>query len=114
MVDFSFVPASITIAPGDTIVWKSIQQCCVTHTTTRSTSPMTWNAVVPLNNTFKLVFNEQGTFNYVCANHAGIGMTGSVAVLSKVPSLGWMGLALLLSSLGAMAIWILERRRKTA
>lgn len=114
MVDFAFVPASITIEPGDTIVWKSSQQCCLLHTSTRSTGPMTWNAVVPLNTTFKLAFNDQGTFNYVCNNHVGIGMTGSVTVLSKVPSLGWLGLALLFSCLAATALWILESRRRTA
>jgi plastocyanin len=114
MIDFAFVPASLTIAPGDTVVWKSTQQCCLLHTSTRSTGPMTWNAVVPLNTTFKLAFNQQGTFNYVCNNHAGIGMVGSVTVLSKVPSLGWLGLVLLLASLAAAAIWILSRRRKAA
>ncbi|HXF49309.1 MAG TPA: hypothetical protein VNL73_07790 [Verrucomicrobiae bacterium] len=46
MIDFAFIPASITIAPGDTIVWRSTQQCCLLHTSTRSTGPMTWNAVV--------------------------------------------------------------------
>jgi plastocyanin len=114
MIDFAFIPASITIAPGDTIVWRSTQQCCLLHTSTRSTGPMTWNAVVPLNTTFKLAFNNQGTFNYVCANHAGIGMTGSITVLSKVPSLGWLGLTLLFSCLAAAALWILENRGKTA
>ncbi len=114
MIDFAFVPASLTVAPGDTVVWKSTQQCCLLHTSTRSTGPMTWNAVVPLNTTFKLAFNQQGTFNYVCSNHAGIGMVGSVSVLSKVPSLGWLGLVLLLASLTAVGIWMLERRRKAA
>lgn len=114
MQDFAFVPASLTVAPGDTVVWKSTQQCCLLHTSTRSTGPMTWNAVVPLNTTFKLAFNQQGTFNYFCNNHAGIGMVGSVTVLSKVPSLGWLGLVLLLASLTAAAIWILARRRKAA
>jgi plastocyanin len=112
MVDFAFVPASITIAPGDTIVWRSTQQCCLLHTSTRSTGPMTWNAVVPLNTSFKLAFHQQGTFNYVCSNHAGIGMTGSVTVLSKVPSLGWLGLVLLLASLTATGLYILEKKRK--
>ena len=114
MVDFSFVPSSITIAPGDTIVWKSTQQCCITHTTTRTSSPMTWSSPVPLGNTFQLQFNDQGTFNYFCSPHQGIGMTGSVTVLSKVPSLGWLGLTLLFSCLASAALWILESRRKTA
>lgn len=112
MVDFAFVPASITIEPGDTIVWRSTQQCCLLHTSTRSSGPMTWNAVVPLNTTFKLAFNNQGTFNYVCSNHAGIGMVGSITVLSKVPALGWLGLTLLFSCLAAAGLYILENRRK--
>ena len=114
MVDFAFVPASITISQGDTIVWKSTQQCCITHTTTRSTGPMTWNATVPLNTTFRLAFNQTGTFTYDCIPHAGLGMNGSVTVVSRVPSLGWLGLALLLSSLTAAALYVLEGRRKTA
>lgn len=117
MIDFAFVPASITIAPGDTVVWKSTQQCCITHTTTRSTGPMTWDATVPLNSTFQQAFTQQGTFNYVCTPHQGLGMSGSVTVfsvaLSKAPSLGWLGLALLLASLGAAGIWTL-RKKKTA
>jgi plastocyanin len=114
MIDFAFVPASITVNPGDTVVWKSTQQCCIMHTSTRSSGPMTWNASVPLNSTFNLQFNQQGTFSYFCTPHQGIGMTGSVTVVSKVPSLGWLGLAFLLSSLAAATLWILENRRKTA
>ena len=112
MIDFAFVPASITISPGDTIVWKSIQQCCDTHTTTRSTEPMTWGATVPMNGTFQRIFGQQGTFNYVCTPHAGIGMTGSVTVISKVPSLGWLGITLLLASMGAAAVWLLQQRKR--
>jgi plastocyanin len=111
MVDFSFVPSSITIAPGDTIVWKSTQACCITHTTTRSTGPMTWDATVPLNSTFQRIFGQQGTFNYACTPHEGIGMTGSVTVIAKIPSLGWLGLTLLFASVGVAAVWLLQRRK---
>lgn len=111
MTDFAFVPASITIAPGDTIVWKSTQACCITHTTTRSTGPMTWDATVPLNSTFQRIFGQQGTFNYVCTPHAGIGMAGSVTVVAKIPSLGWLGLTLLFASVGVAAVWLLQRRK---
>jgi plastocyanin len=111
MTDFAFVPASVTISLGDTIVWKSTQQCCIVHTTTRSAGPMTWDATVPLNTTFQLVFGQAGMFNYECTPHAGIGMTGSIVVQQSTPSLGWAGLALLLSSLGSAGAWLLQRRK---
>lgn len=117
MVDFSFVPPAITIAPGDTIVWKSTQACCIPHTTTRSSGPSTWDSgPVALNGTFQLVFPNRGTFNYECTPHGLSGMTGVVTVveLPKVPVMGYAGLALLLASLAAAGIWILHRRRQTA
>ena len=112
--DFSFVPSSLTVHPGDTVVWKVTQECCIAHTTTRSTAPMTWNSgPLALNQTFQQVFNQTGTFSYFCSAHAGIGMVGSITVISTIPSLGWLGLALLLASLAVAAVWILERKRKT-
>jgi plastocyanin len=116
MIDFSFVPAAITIAPGDTIVWKSTQQCCIPHTTTRAAGPMTWNSGdVALNGTFQLAFPNRGTFNYECIPHGPSGMTGVVTVveLPKVPVMGYVGLALLLASLAAAGIWMLYRKRQT-
>jgi plastocyanin len=114
MVDYAFVPATIVISPGDTIVWKSTQQCCEEHTTTRSFGTMTWDAAVPLNSTYQLTFNQVGTFNYGCTSHFGLGMAGSIIVFNPAPTLGWAGLLLLLASLAAAGIWMLERRRKTA
>jgi plastocyanin len=116
MVDFSFVPANLTIQAFDTVVFKSTQECCIPHTTTRSTGPVTWDSgPVPLNGTFSLVFNQVGTYNYECTPHGLSGMTGSITVVApKVPVLGYLGLALLLSSLAATGAWLLLRRRRTA
>lgn len=114
MQDFEFVPASLTIFAGDTVVWKSIVQCCIQHTTTRTSTPMTWNATVPLNSTFRLAFNQTGTFNYVCTPHAGLGMTGSITVQPPPPpvtALGWLGFLFLAASLTAAALWMLEGKR---
>ncbi len=114
MTDFAFVPASIVIKAGDTIVWKSTQQCCIPHTTTR-TGFFSWNSgAVPLNGTFMQAFPDGGSYDYYCEPHAGIGMLGTINVASSIPSNSWMGLVLLFSSLGAAAIWLLERKRKTA
>jgi plastocyanin len=121
--DFSFVPSSLTIEAGDTVVWKSILQCCIEHTSTRSVSPKTWNSgPIPLGGTFKVVFQfaDSGTFNYFCQPHQGLGMVGSITALPiktvtvTAGALNWLGLVLLLASLTAAAIYILESRRKTA
>ena len=120
--DFTFVPASLTIQAGDTVVWKVAQECCLQHTTTRSSSPKIWNSgPLALGATFRVVFSfaDSGTFSYFCSPHQGIGMTGSVTALpiASVPNAGalsWLGLLLLGMSLTAAGIWILERERKTA
>lgn len=112
--DFQFVPKVLAVNLGDTVVWKVIQECCLPHTSTRSYAP-SWNSgPLALNATFSRVFTEPGSFDYACATHASLGMVGQITVLSTVPSTGWVGLALLLASLGAAAVWFLQRRRKLA
>ncbi|HLG94561.1 MAG TPA: plastocyanin/azurin family copper-binding protein [candidate division Zixibacteria bacterium] len=120
VMDFRFVPAALTIQTGDTVLWRVFQQCCIEHSTTRSASPMSWNSGdLALGDTFQLPFPDTGTFNYFCIPHQGIGMIGSITVQPRPPAppvstMGQLGLALLLASLAAAAIWILEHRRKTA
>ncbi len=112
MQDFQFVPKVLIVNPGDTVVWKSIQQCCDTHTTTRDYAPA-WNSgSVPLNGTFQRAFTEAGSYEYYCTPHKVIGMIGQISVTSKVPSNGWPGLALLFASLGVAAVWWLQRKRE--
>jgi plastocyanin len=114
MQDFQFVPKVLVVNPGDTVVWKSIQFCCDQHTSTRSFAPA-WNSgPVPLNGTFQRAFTEGGSHEYWCDPHKAIGMTGQITVTTRVPSTSWMGLTLLLASLGAVALWVLGYRRKTA
>lgn len=118
--DFSFVPASKIIQAGDTIRWRVFQKCCLEHTVTRFDSPMSWDSG-PLNlgDVFQLAFPDTGQFEYFCSNHEYIGMIGSITVQPRSPApavsvTGRVGLFLLLASLAAGAIWILERRRKMA
>lgn len=115
-VDFAFQPPTLTIKAGDTVVWKVTEECCLPHTTTRSSTPMTWNSGnLLLGGTFKVVFPDTGTFDYVCSNHSDLGMVGTIRVqYPKVPTLGWLGILLLLASLTATGIWLLQRRRQTA
>jgi plastocyanin len=121
--DFSFMPSTLTIKAGDTVVWKSVLQCCVPHTSSRAASPKPWNSgSIPLNGTFTLVFSvaDSGTFSYFCQPHLGLGMTGTIIALpiETVPAyagaLNYLGLAFLGLTLAAAAIWVLERRRRLA
>lgn len=81
VVDFSFIPASLTLTPGDTVVWKVTQECCIAHTVTRTLSPA-WNSgPLLLGETFQLVFPECGTYSYFCSPHQGLGMVGTIKVV---------------------------------
>ncbi len=117
--DFRFVPATLTVQRGGTVVWKVVQQCCLVHTVSRDNEPMSWDSgPVPLGGTFQITFPSTGNFSYFCTSHLGLGMAGSINVVnpppSTVPATGWLGLLLLGASLTAAGIWILERKRKTA
>ncbi len=114
MQDFQFVPKVLVINPGDTVVWKSIQFCCDQHTSTRTLTSGWDSGPLPLNGTFQRAFTEAGSYEYWCTPHKPIGMIGQVTVTSRVPSTDRLGLVLLLASLAAAGIWMLERRRKTA
>ncbi|HLG94562.1 MAG TPA: plastocyanin/azurin family copper-binding protein [candidate division Zixibacteria bacterium] len=113
MQDFQFVPKILVVNPGDTVVWKSVQECCLAHTSTRSLTS-SWNSgPVPLNGTFQRAFTESGSYEYFCDSHRTIGMVGQITVTSRVPSSGWLGLTLLLASLTAATLWVLEQRKTT-
>ncbi|MCI0330768.1 MAG: plastocyanin/azurin family copper-binding protein [candidate division Zixibacteria bacterium] len=114
--DFNFFPASLTIRPGDKVVWKFIQACCIDHTVTRTASPMSWNSgSLAVGETFELVFPTAGTFAYHCIPHQAIGMTGSITVEPiRASTLGWLGLFLLAASLTAAGIYVLGYKRQSA
>ena len=99
MSGVSFEPASITIAPGDTIVWENSDS--QGHTVTayadnipdgatyfasggfdseekaRSNYP---DGTLKQGETFKHTFSTTGTFEYFCIPHESAGMTGTVQV----------------------------------
>ena len=76
---FAFVPDTITINQGDSIVW--INNDAVPHTSTSDTG--LWDSGT-LNNgdSFVLAFDSSGTFPYHCAIH--LSMTATVEVLPAV------------------------------
>jgi len=75
---FFFNPKTITINVGDTVLWTNSSG---THTLLGTGSdPICSGAALPCGHTF----NTPGTFAYECTvpGHAGLGMTGTVVVVS--------------------------------
>lgn len=70
--NFAFVPVSIKVAPGTTVVWINADQ--IPHTTT-STNPTAstdgaWDSKpIPPGGTFRVTFRKPGTYVYGCTIH---------------------------------------------
>ena len=80
----SFIPANLTIARTDTVIWTWTS---LSHTVTNGTGSTDPNVGtlfdVPLNSlnpTFKYVFGTAGTFPYFCRPHELFGMKGTITV----------------------------------
>src|SRR5688572_22508575 len=70
---FAFVPSTVTIAVGDSVIWT--ERDGFGHSTTSDTG--VWDSGgLPLNGTFMFTFNNAGTFPYHCTPHPE--MTGTV------------------------------------
>ena len=74
---FTFVPATITISKGTTVIWT--QGDSVTHTVTGTDFD---SGGLSQGQTFSHTFNDEGTFNYGCTIHPT--MTGKVIVTGTV------------------------------
>ncbi len=82
--DMTFSPATVSIAPGETITWNF--NAPLPHTTTSDTNvgPEVWDSGVLTSGTFSHTFNTAGTYPYYCAVHSfpgGTLMNGVVEVL---------------------------------
>ncbi len=74
ITNFAFVPATVTISKGTTVVWTQ-QDSGVSHTVTDigfDSPPLSQGQ------TFNQTFNDAGTFNYHCSIHPT--MTGTIIV----------------------------------
>ena len=80
VVDFNFLPPSLTVAPGDTVLWIVAPACCI-HTVTRAVSPAWDSGPLTSGGEFKRAFPVCGTFNYFCSFHQIIGMVGAIDVV---------------------------------
>jgi plastocyanin len=85
-VGFTFVPDTLTIAPGDTVEWV---RSGGSHTVTSGTSCAPSGLFnQPLNSTNPVVsitFNGAGVFDYFCIPHCGAGMDGVITVQASGP-----------------------------
>jgi plastocyanin len=82
----SFSPATLTIAPGDTVVWENTEDF-FPHTTTSDLSlsdPNCWDGLlVGQGDTFDHTFNSPGTFTYHDKLDSG---TGTITVSLPAPT----------------------------
>ena len=82
--NFAFSPRTLTIAPGDTVVWA--QKDSAPHTVTSDTGAWTASAELSSGQTFSHTFSRTGTFSYHCAVHPN--MTATIIVTSSGASGG--------------------------
>lgn len=76
--DFSFVPESVFVQPGDTVRWTN--NGAQTHTATSvNAAAGLWNSGnMGTNKTYQFVFKNVGSYDYNCRTHSG--MLGWVTV----------------------------------
>ncbi|HLN79891.1 MAG TPA: plastocyanin/azurin family copper-binding protein [Thermoanaerobaculia bacterium] len=79
----TFSPATLTVAPGETVTWSF--QAFHTSTSDSQTGPETWDSGLLSSGTFSHTFQTPGTYPYYCAVHSyagGTAMNGVVEVSS--------------------------------
>ena len=75
--NFSFTPAGVTVAVGESVTWNHAQQG-VPHTVSSDSPGVFESGTMSNGNTFVKTFTAAGTFTYHCNIHST--MTGSVVV----------------------------------
>ena len=76
MEGIKFVPADVTVEPGDTVTWTNNDS--VGHDVTGDNFKSGDAGAMQGGDTFEFTFDKAGTFDYVCTVHPG--MEGSVTV----------------------------------
>jgi plastocyanin len=74
-----FVPDTITVAPGTTVVWETTSG---SHTTTSVMGLWDSERRLGVGETFSYTFGTPGVYEYVCTPHVDMGMIGRVIVSS--------------------------------
>jgi plastocyanin len=75
--NFSFSPATLTVAAGTTVTW--INRDDIPHTVVSTDDPKAFKSkVLDTDEKFSFTFSKAGTFSYFCSIHPK--MTGKVVV----------------------------------
>ena len=84
IVNLSFNPSSITIAPGDTVIWYN-NESATHHSVTSDTgvTPSFNSGEIVAGTSWSHTFDTEGTFTYHCMYHPS--MHGTVIVGSAIP-----------------------------
>jgi plastocyanin len=81
----AFMPANVTIDPGDTVRFE-FDEATTTHTVTSTSANWSINETRDPNGApIERTFDTLGTYTFVCTVHAG--MSGSITVASSAPTL---------------------------
>ena len=87
MSGYSFVPSTISIAPGDSVHWANTTQ--EVHTVTSgagcAADGLFNSGNLPPGEGFGWRFETVGEYPYFCIPHCGLGMTGTVEVTTDTP-----------------------------
>jgi len=74
--NFTFVPASVTIKPGDTVVWENVDD--IPHSIVSKTPGVFRSKPLDTNDKFSFVFAQEGTYDFFCGLHPH--MQGKIVV----------------------------------
>jgi FtsP/CotA-like multicopper oxidase with cupredoxin domain/plastocyanin len=77
MLDNRFLPASLTVSAGTTVVWSNNGDNL--HTST-SFNGLWDSSVLQHGQTFQFTFGQPGTYRFLCSQHFIEGMTGTITV----------------------------------
>ena len=80
----SYVPATLTVGPGQIVTW--VNQDTVDHTVSSSLSTGPHSNVMLPGDRYSFTFDSPGTFNYFCMLHTN--MTGTVTVVPTASGAG--------------------------
>ena len=86
--DLVFSPSSVTIHPGDTVLWTWGSSFHSSTSGVPGVPDGIWDSgILNQGATFSHTFNSTGTFPYYCTVHGGCcGMVGTVNVVNPTPS----------------------------
>jgi plastocyanin len=74
--NFSFLPATVTVAPGTTVKWTNRDD--IPHTVVSDDKTTFKSKVLDTDDSFSFTFTKPGTYDYFCSVHPK--MTGKIVV----------------------------------